>query len=218
MLPTFHDIQQTLTTNDTVMAVLTLALMLAIVSTGRLWHFIVRQTHDFFYRPKSEKVFSETSGELHYQLFLAMQTCFMAAMAVCILTRHSDTATLATLFALAMGTMVFRLLLYTMTNRIFFPARLHTEWLRSLSYLTALEGTAIMPGVLLQMLNGGTTHMFATYALVVLITAKVLSLMKTWNIFFRQKPNAPQLVLYFSCIELVPLAVAAIIAVRATAA
>ncbi|MCR4918772.1 MAG: DUF4271 domain-containing protein [Prevotella sp.] len=214
MLPTFNDIEMSLADNDTAMVLLTLAIIMAIVSTGRLWLFLSRQAHDFFYRPKSEKMFSETAGELHHKLLLAVHTCLAAATAACIITNHSDTATLLAMTALTIALLMLRVALYTLTNTIFFQPRTNEQWMHSMEYITAIEGIALMPAVMLQITNRGDIKAFTIYTIAILTATRILTLLRTWNIFFRQKQNAPQLAIYFCCNEIVPTALAAIIAFR----
>ena len=204
-MTTFTDIPDTLATNDTVTLLLTAAAILGTVSTARLWPYISRQTRHFFYQPKSSKVFSQTQAEAHYQLFLLLFTCLNMTLTAALATEHYETQGLLTLFLAFTTTLTLKITLYQLTGWTFFEKNRNRDWLSAIVFLTAIEGVALFPLVLIQIYHAMPTHSFLTAVAAVVVTVKALTMMKAWNIHFAARQQLATAIIYFGAFETVPL-------------
>ncbi len=77
--------------------------------------------------------------------------------------------------------------------------------MKSMLFLSAMEGVALFPLVMLQIYFDISVQSAIIYAAVVLILVKILTIYKCFVIFFRQNGVVLQIILYFCALEIVPV-------------
>jgi hypothetical protein len=88
---------------------------------------------------------------------------------------------------------------------VFFDSKRNTLWLKTELFITAIEGIALYPVVLLLVYFDMETKNVITYLIIVLILVKILTFYKCFVIFFRRIGVYLQIFLYFCTLEIVPL-------------
>ena len=71
--------------------------------------------------------------------------------------------------------------------------------------ISAMEGIALFPIVMLQSYFGISVQSAIIYAAIVLILVKLLTIYKCFVIFFRQNGAILQIILYFCALEIIPM-------------
>ena len=197
--------------DDVMTALLLLNLVLAVVATSFSRDSIVKQVRSFLYTIRSEN--QETHGSLLLQL-LSMQTCLLLAVAYHIYVVHFQQPTftidapyLLVLIYFAVFTAFFllRITAYSIVNNVFFDSKKNQQWIKGLIFITAMEGVAILPAVILQVYSGLSIQTVVYYFVFILVLAKILTFYKAWLIFFRQISIFLQIILYLCALELIPL-------------
>jgi len=214
MTHSFGDFPPTLANNDTVTACLMVVFLLVFVSTARLKRFLVRQTHNFLYRPKSDKIFVQTGGEQQYQLLLLVVTSIALALTAALLTDITQTGALLLLTAITMATMTVKLALHIAVGHIFFCPQDYRLWEPSLIYINTAEGVLLMPAVLTHIYHGMSPTLFLAYVALVLLAVKAATLVKAWKTLHEGQRRPALFLLYFWAVEVTPLLIlAAVVAV-----
>ncbi|MDD7258038.1 MAG: DUF4271 domain-containing protein [Prevotellaceae bacterium] len=203
--------------NDHVVTGLLLAcFILALLAFARTKHFIFRQAKKFFYVPRSENVTTptDTTGEYRFLMFLILQTGLICSLLIFFYTLQNiaDTFVLASqyqligiFFGCIMVYFVFRTLLATLLNLVFFNAKKNMRWLEAMLFLTAVEGVVLFPLVLLQSYFDLSMQGAVMYMSIVLILVKLLTFYKCYVIFFKNNGPLLQIILYFCALEIIPL-------------
>ena len=202
--------------NDNVITSLLLAcFLIAVIAFANAKHFIMREAKNFFYVPREDRTdFSETSNELRFQIFLVGITCLLIALLFYFYTLRyiGDTFVLRsqyTLIAIFLGIAIaFFLLkagLYTFANLVFFDGKRNQQWMKSLLFISSVEGVLLFPSVLLGGYFELDIEKVTIYVIVVLIFVKILTIYKCHIIFFRRNVVRLQIILYFCTLEIVPL-------------
>lgn len=190
--------------------------IMALVSYSFSRLFILRQAKNFFYIPRSENitVITETTGEFRFQSFLVLQTCLLLAILVFFYTQtevadtfilESQYQLIAILFGCFVGYFLLKGFIYAFVNWIFFEKKKTEQWTKSLLFITAMEGIALFPLVLLQSYFDLPMQSAVIYMAFVLILVKILTFYKCFVIFFRRNGVVLQIFLYFCALELIPL-------------
>ena len=86
-----------------------------------------------------------------------------------------------------------------------FSASKNKKFLTSLIFLIAMEGVLLFPVLLLRAYFHFQLQSAAIYTFIVVIFIKILTIYKTYVIFFNQKALYLQIILYFCALEMVPL-------------
>ena len=207
--------------NDHAMTSLLLgSFILTLVLLANIRTFVVHQLKTFFYIPRTDYAFMpETSGELRCQMFLTAQTCLLLAVLQFFFTQqfigttfilHSDYMLIGIYFAILVGYFLFRALLYTFVNWVFFDTRKNVQWIKTLLFITSIEGVVLFPLILLMVYFNLPTESVILYFAIALILTKLLTIYKCYTIFFRRIGGYLQIILYFCALEIVPLAALAV--------
>jgi len=200
--------------DDFVTTLLIFCFLMACVAFAKSRLFIIRQAKTFFRTPRfGTTVITETSNELRFQLFLALQTCLLVAIGYFIYSRASisDTFTIdqylvISIYAGYVATyFLLKALLYTLVDWVFFDRKKNEQWMKSYLFLLSCVGVALFPAIMLMTYFGFSLQAAVVYALVVVIIAKILSFYKSFIIFFRRNGTFLQIILYFCALEVVPL-------------
>ncbi|MGI6223758.1 MAG: DUF4271 domain-containing protein [Prevotella sp.] len=205
--------------NDNFITSLLLAcFLLALFASAQSYRFIVRQAKNFFSVPRREfSDITETSNELHFQLFLALQTSLLVALLYFFYWHSGDTSVNFTDKYKEIGIytgvvavyFLVKLLLYWITGWVFFDNQKTVQWSKAYLFLISTEGVFLLPAVLLcaYFKNDPTDTLF--YIIAVVGIVKLLTLYRTSVIFFRKKNAYLQNILYFCALEVVPLCILA---------
>lgn len=201
--------------DNTITALLLGCFILALLAFSKSRRFIFRQAKNFFYEPRTLTTeYSETTGELRFQSFLVMQTCFLLSLISFLYTREcvADTFILesqyqliAIFFGLYMGYFALKILVYASVNGVFFGKKRNVRWLKSFLFITSVEGILLFPLVMLQSYFDLQIQNAIIYTAFVIILVKTLLLYKSYVIFFKQKVFFLQIILYFCALEIMPM-------------
>lgn len=203
--------------NDNVVTVLLFAcFIISVVSFARTHRFIGRQAKRFFRSPRPDEADEAGTGEeVRFQLFLVAQAALLLALFQYFYTQQNigDTFILssqyqliAIFFGMWMGYFVAKGLLYAFVNTVFFGRRKNRVWLRTILFITAIEGVALLPVALLQVYFGMSMGAVTVGFAAVLALFKMLTFYKCYAIFFKRMGVFLQLFLYFCALEAIPLA------------
>ena len=205
----------TIKTDNTITALLIGSFIIALIAFSRSRKFIRRQAKEFFRVPRERDVeFTETTGELRFQLFLMLQTCLLLSIFSFLYTREriADTFILETpyqllaiFFGVYLGYFVLKTLLYTLVNSVFFGGRYSARWLKSFLFVSSVEGVLLFPLVMFQAYFDLGIQNAIFYAAFVIILVKTMLFYKSYVIFFKQKSLYLQIILYFCALEIMPL-------------
>lgn len=197
-------------------SLLLLCFVFTSVAFARSRHFIARQAKNFFHTPSfGTTEVTETSGELWFQLFLALQTCLLLSIGYFLYSRVSISDTFTVEQYVVVGIyagvvaayFLLKTILYLVTGWIFFDKKKNGQWLKAHLFLFCVEGLLLYPVVLLTAYFGISIQAAVIYSLIVLVLVKILSFYKSYIIFFRRIGAFLQNILYFCALEMVPLLV-----------
>lgn len=190
--------------------------VLALIAYAKSKGFILRQAKDFFRPPHNEKLtsISETSGELRFQLFLVLQSSLLMALIFFFYVQRNITDTfiidqyqaIGVFAAIITAYAMLKAVAYSVTGWVFFDRRRNDLWMKSFLFLLAMEGVCIFPIVMLRAYFDMPVHTTLLSTAIVLGIFKLLSLYKSYLIFFRNGGHSLQIFLYFCTFEIIPLA------------
>ena len=190
--------------------------VLALIAYAKSKGFILRQAKDFFRPPHNEKLtsISETSGELRFQLFLVLQSSLLMALIFFFYVQRNITDTfiidqyqaIGVFAAIITAYAMLKAVAYSVTGWVFFDRRRNDLWMKSFLFLLAMEGVCIFPIVMLRAYFDMPVHTTLLSTAIVLGIFKLLSLYKSYLIFFRNGGHSLQIFLYICTLEIIPLA------------
>jgi len=189
--------------------------ILALISFAGSRFFFLRELKALFYPQKStDDAISETSNEVRFQSFLVLLTALLVSILYYFYTRayvgdtfivDSQLALIGIYFGIVLAYFLVKALLYTAVNWVFFGMKKNGQWLRSQLFVTSLEGILLFPLVMLQVYFSLSLENGLIAFLVILVFVKILTIYKSFLIFFRQIGVFLQIILYFCALEIVPL-------------
>lgn len=202
--------------DDVITGLLLGCFLLLLFAFSRLHHFILQQAKSFFHVPRSENVTvtTETSDEFRFQFFMVALTCLLWALLAFFYTQakvadtfilRSQYQLIAIFFGCFSAYFLLKGLLYPILNSLFFNRKKNEQWMKSILYLSAMEGIVLFPIVMLQSYFGISVQSAIIYAAIVLILVKLLTIYKCFVIFFRQNGAILQIILYFCALEIIPM-------------
>lgn len=201
--------------DNTISLLMILSFILSVLSISRSRRFIVRQAKGLIFSPVNERSFeSETSSEIWFQAFMVLLTSMLIAILQYFYTQNyigttfilpSQYHLIAVYFGMALGYFIVRGLIYAAVNPVFFSRRKSLQWLKSLLFITSVEGALLFPVVLLQTYFDLSMKTVSIYVVIVFSLVKILTFYKCYIIFFRQIGFFLQIILYFCALELVPI-------------
>ena len=202
--------------NDNVITSLLLAsFILTIILLTNVRSFAIHQLKNFFKVPRTDDTFlPETSNELRCQFFLLAQTSLLLAILQFFFTQQfigttfilqSDYLLVGIYFVMIAGYFLLHALLYTVVNLVFFNGKRNTLWLKTLLFISSVEGVALFPLVMLLVYFDLSTQSVILNFAIILILTKLLTFYKCFIIFFRQIGGFLQIILYFCALEIAPL-------------
>ena len=194
--------------------ILLLCFMMAVVAFSNVRSFIVRQFKTFFHKPVGTTEITETAVELRFQVFLVFLAALLLSLLFYFYTLHfiGDTFVLQSQYHLIIiylgfmvGYFLLRLIASYVVNMVFFDSKKNRQWIKSQLFITSMEGVAFFPAVMVRAYFDLPIRNVVIYFVFVLLTVKILSIYKCYNIFFRQNVAGLQIILYFCALEMVPL-------------
>lgn len=205
----------TVRSDDAIACMLLFCFILAVTAFAHSRQAILQQLRDFFYIPRTDKTSSNESGNsLLFHLFLSIQTCLLLAITYYFyITNYvSDTFVLdapyeltSIFFGVFVAYFASKIVIYKLMNLIFFRSKKSRQWTWTFTFITALEGIALFPAVILQVYFNLPMQNVVYYFIFILILTKILTFYKCWVIFFRQIGVFLQIILYLCALEIVPL-------------
>jgi hypothetical protein len=157
---------------------------------------------------------TETATEVRFQFFLVLLTGLMLSLLFYFYTLYfvGETFILESQYHLIIiylgivtGYMLMKCLLYSIVNLVFFDSKKNRQWLKSMLFITSIEGILLFPAVILQAYFDISVKNVVIYFTIVLIIVKFLTFYKSYVIFFRQNVFRLQIILYFCALEMIPL-------------
>ena len=202
--------------NDDVITSLLLAcFVIAVISIAHARNFFAHQLTHFFYLPhEGSTSYSATASEQRTQTFLVGVAALLLALLYYFYTLEfiGDTFVLTSPYYLILiylgiiaGYLLLKILLYTIVNAVFFNGKRNGQWIRSLLFITSVEGIFSFPIVLIIAYTTQSIQNVVVYFIILLIFVKLLTFYKTYAIFFRRNVVRLQIILYFCALELVPM-------------
>lgn len=189
---------------------------IALIAYTKSRRFILRQAKEFFRPPVSENMtaVTETSEELRFQFFLVLQTCLLLGLVYFFYTQLyvADTFVVdhyqvIAIFSLTVfAYMALKTLFYWLVGWVFFNKRNNEFWMKSNLFFLGMEGVCLFPVVMLQAYFKMPVQTTLVCTFLVIALFKLLSLYKSYIIFFRHRGGFLQNFLYFCTLELTPLA------------
>ena len=196
-------------------SLLFVSFIMAVISFSSSRNFVIRQAKNFFRITHGGTTeVSETSNELRFQGFLVLLTGIMLSLIVYFYTinHYGDTFILPTQYhmiviylIMVVAYFVLKTIVYTVANLIFFDGKRNVQWIKSLLFITSMEGVAIFPAVILQAYFDLSEQNVMLYLIIALSIIKLLTFYKCYIIFFRQNVVRLQIFLYLCTLEIVPL-------------
>lgn len=186
--------------NDATMTALLIAcFIILLVSMAHSRRFLFRQARLLVFPPANEESsITETSAEVRFQIFMMLFTSLQIALL--------QDASVISCLALTVAYFIAKGLVYTIVNNVFFSGQKNVQYIKSLLFLTAIEGVLLYPAVLLQAYFQLNKESLAVYVFSVVTLVKILTFYKCYKIFFVQKGSFIHLIVYLCALEIAPLA------------
>ena len=202
--------------NDSIITSILLGFfILMVIAYANTHEFVTRQLKKFFYVPSEGTMeITETGTELRIQLFMVLLSSVLLSLLYYFYVIHfvGDTFILNSqylLIAIYLVMMVSYFMakwwLYTLVNVVFFGSKKNRHWLKTILFISSMEGAVFLPAVLLQAYFDMTEKNVVIYFIIVLIFVKILTFFKCYVAFFRRNVVKLQIILYFCALEMVPL-------------
>jgi hypothetical protein len=204
----------TIANDNLITGLLLLCFIMSAIVISRSQRFISRQIKHFFYHQESENTFlTETSGEVQFQLFLVLQTCFLLSIVIFFWVNSPVSGTfiveqytvIGLFTAIMAGYFLVKAIAYSLVDNVFFSSKSNIRWLLSFLFIISMEGIVIYPAVLLLTFFHLSINAVYIYTLAVIFLFKLLSFYKTYSIFFKGGGGYVQNFLYFCALEMMPL-------------
>ena len=202
--------------NDSVVTSILLAFfILMVIAFANTHDFFVRQIKKFFYVPSEGTLeITETGTEIRIQLFMVLLSCVLLSLLYYFYVIHFVSSTfilgsqyllIAIYMLMMVGYFVVKGLLYKVVNILFFGSKKSRHWLKTMLFISSMEGVVFLPAVLLQAYFDITEKNVIIYFIIVLIFVKILTFFKCYVAFFRRSVVKLQIILYFCALEMAPL-------------
>lgn len=195
-------------------SLLLIIFLVTIFSISRSLQFIGRQLKSFVYIQRGETTeVTETSSEIRFQSILILETCILLSILFFFYMKENITNTFtidqAQIIALFTGVFaiyyLLKFLLYSLVNWTFFFGKNIGQWTKASLFLTSMQGVFLLPLVFVQSFFYIPMNTAIIYLLIVLFFFKILTIYKSYQIFFALKGRLLQIFLYFCTLELIPL-------------
>ena len=202
--------------DDAITCVLLFCFVVTLLSFAHSRNYILHQLKSFLYFPlfSAHNSQSEGEGKFFIQLFLSILTCLLLAILSYFYVTNFITETfvldapyqvIAIYCGLFMLYFLCKTFVYNLVNSIFFGGKKSRQWTWTFTFITALEGVALFPAVMLLVYFDLNMQYVVYYFTFVLFFTKILTFSKCWLIFFKQISVFLQIILYLCALEIIPL-------------
>ena len=202
--------------NDSIITSILLGFfILMVIAFANTREFVIHQLKKLFYVPNDGMLeVTETGTELRIQLFLVLLNCVLLSLLYYFYVIHfvGDTFILksqyyliAIYMVMMVGYFLAKWLIYKFVNTVFFGSKKSRHWLKTMLFISSMEGVVFLPAVLLQAYFDITEKNVIIYFIIVLIFVKILTFFKCYVAFFRRSVVKLQIILYFCALEMAPL-------------
>ena len=108
-------------------------------------------------------------------------------------------------FALFVIYFLFKRMLYSIVNWVYFNKSDNQRWLQWWFFITSIEGLLLFPLVLLLVYFNLSMQVALIYTLSVTLLIKLFTMQKQYAVFFKSTNLGLQIILYFCALEIMPL-------------
>ena len=200
--------------DNTLIGLLIICFILAMFAISMSRNFINRQLRTLFKMPKDRKSNVETYGEMRFQVFLFVQAALLLSI---IYNLYNNSANgeihsydlqmknVGIYFALFVIYFLFKRMLYSIVNWVYFNKSDNQRWLQWWFFITSIEGLLLFPLVLLLVYFNLSMQVALIYTLSVTLLIKLFTMQKQYAVFFKSTNLGLQIILYFCALEIMPL-------------
>ncbi|MBR1547677.1 MAG: DUF4271 domain-containing protein [Prevotella sp.] len=189
--------------------------LIAVYAIASSRRFISIQTKELLYGRRSGTTeISETAGELRLQFALVLITCIQLSVLYYFYTiryvgqmfvLQSNYYLIAIYLGLAIAYFLLKSAAYTAVSLTFFDGKRNLQWMKSFLFITSLEGVLVFPAVMASAYLNLPLDNVLIYVAIVFAIVKLLTIYKTFLIFFKVNVVKLQIILYFCTLEIIPL-------------
>ena len=200
--------------DNTLIGLLIICFILAMFAISMSRNFINRQLRTLFKMPKDRKSNVETYGEMRFQVFLFVQAALLLSIIYNLYNNpangeiHSydlQMKNVGIYFALFVIYFLFKRMLYSIVNWVYFNKSDNQRWLQWWFFITSIEGLLLFPLVLLLVYFNLSMQVALIYTLSVTLLIKLFTMQKQYAVFFKSTNLGLQIILYFCALEIMPL-------------
>ena len=201
--------------DNSMVAMLLAVFLLLLLSVVRSWSFIVRQVRLFFHAPRRVAEASDDVSAIRHQKMLfflcpiSVGAAYFMYRYVCLGDRfllEPNVAVVGVFSVVVLVAMLFRNLLYTLVNWVFFDKAQREQWSYTMLFFTTTFGILMFPVTLVMSFFSVSQQFMLVYIISVVILVELLSFFRCFVIFFKGSYFPLQIILYFCTLELIPIA------------
>ena len=187
---------------------LLVSMLLTAIAFGTEKGYLIREIFSFIYKKDYTNLFS-TVSELNVQYLLGVQNVILVSLSAFMIFGHdkgfgNSQSEIWTMTGIVLLYFIGKFVLYYIVNRTFFDSRDASNWHHYILLLSDFEGLLLLPLATLQVYVGFSVKIYIILVLIVLLFVKILTIFKTFNIFFGKIGGILQIILYFCTLELTP--------------
>ncbi|MCR5271097.1 MAG: DUF4271 domain-containing protein [Prevotella sp.] len=207
-------IPDTITNSAFFTLLLLVCFMVYVVSIARTFSNTGHRLRELFYTSREVDSMGDTSDEKVFQISIISVNCLMLAFfSYCWATQKlgltflidNRPQFLLIAFCSFVVYYVFKWLLYSGVNFVFYKGKENLRWVMVQRFLWVLEGIITHPVILLLVYFDLAIEKVAFFFIFVLVLLKIITFYKVKSIFFVQKGLFLQSFLYFCALEIAPL-------------
>ncbi|MDR0977274.1 MAG: DUF4271 domain-containing protein, partial [Prevotellaceae bacterium] len=182
---------------------------------SRAQGFLAQLGKNFLLNRERTSIFGESIGpDIRFLLFFVFQTCLFTAIILCFyfaevqpaLKQSINPYALMGIYTLmCMLFLLAKWVIYWALGYIFFTPQRVQLWLSAYSTMLYYMGLVLFPLIMVSVYFGLSVQNTVIIALILLLTAKILTLYKWKNLFCHNLFDSIVLIVYFCALEIVPL-------------
>lgn len=211
-----------LATDDALVGVLLVALLLAVEIVVRSWRYLQHAVADFFYPREHVNIYDERTQDsqlwagLPLLLFFALVAGSLlyvllgSPLAALMPVQVAEWSTELALLALVLGAgvvLMLRVGVYALVNGVFFDARERQVWRQGMRLLILLESVLLGMSSVVSVFVPEVQREAVGGAVLAIGLVKLLVLIKSHRTFFNRSGGWMHIILYFCTLEMAPLLV-----------
>ena len=191
------------------------SLIMVVIAFSSVKDFLLRQVKSFFYfSHEAASDMSETAIELRFQFFLVMLAGLLTSLLFYFYTLYNIGETfilrspyylILIYWGILLAYFLLKSILYTVVNAVLFDSKRNKQWMCSFLFITSAEGILMFPIMMVKGYFDISNESADVYVIIVLLIIKILTIFKSYIIFFSRNVVKLQIILYFCALEMVPL-------------